>query len=574
MRKFLLSFGVLALGLAYVGLFQTTVSASPHKPNSYPERAIKQEEPLTEEITSTLESREPSVFYVSRNGDNSNGLSWSTAWRELNLINWDVIIPGDTIYIDGGPIDGSMTYSTTLEPAVSGTEELPVTIQLSNEVSHSGQAILFGGNSQPLPECGQLAWDQSELESAENYGIRINGGISNVVIDGTKRGGIVIHGWRETGVLFNPDRIDDGEDNNSQNVTLRFMEIYNNGKVFQADDVDNVTGESVEGSQDLFYPINSAPGIKLSGSGHTFEFLEVHDNAADAIQSNFTNPAGGVFNNIDDITIRNSWFYNQRPHSGTDNSPSTEICTAQNTSGCDEGGSPAMDATYFNYPTEPNDRQESFNWCTHNDGVQIYSSNDLNGLAIESSIMGPNLMNALILGDKGDENSTAWVNDLALKDVVFTRFSNNALGMNNDQPNVGANWTVDQVTFYGHFNKQNMGSLSLQSNAGQDEHLIANTVTVFGRAEFDDGNVQFENNCEYNLYLGSIDGNEEDPQFQQINDLEDIFEADLSIDFAEIFVDDYTVTNQGCNGAGSQLTSVGQLLTIFEDNSIVPIVVP
>src|SRR5205807_1143531 len=49
-----------------------------------------------------------STWYVSKNGNNADGLSWATAWNELNQINWSVVQPGETIQVDGG--SQSMTY--------------------------------------------------------------------------------------------------------------------------------------------------------------------------------------------------------------------------------------------------------------------------------------------------------------------------------------------------------------------------------------------------------------------------------------------------------------------------------
>ena len=42
------------------------------------------------------------VYYVSRTGSNGNGLSWATAWNELDQIGWSAVQPGDTILLDGG----------------------------------------------------------------------------------------------------------------------------------------------------------------------------------------------------------------------------------------------------------------------------------------------------------------------------------------------------------------------------------------------------------------------------------------------------------------------------------------
>lgn len=501
------------------------------------------------------------VRYVSKTGSNQDGLSWETAWSELNQIDWTQINPGDTIIVDGGQLGQSMVYTSTLEPSVSGTEELPITIQLSDEEGRNGTAVLFGGNSIPLPECGQLEWDESELNEAGNYGMVFRDGVSNIIVDGTRRGGFEIHGWRLGGITLDPDRTDNQVDNNTKDITLRYMEIYNNGRIELLPDLLPSGGDESVGPE-LYYPYHGSAGIKLAGTGHKFEFLEIHDNAADAIQSNFTDPSNGIFNNMDDITISNSWFYNQRAHSGIDNSPAGEVCTADDSSGCDEMGAPSMSAEYFRYPAEPTARREAFNWCTHNDGIQIYSAEDFNNLVIERSVMGPNLMNALILGDRGEPvKATAWVNNLVMNDVVITRFTNNALGMNNNQPNVGSNWQINQTTVYGHFNKENMASFSVQSNSDQIEHTVSNTINVFGRSEFPDGNIDLLNNCEFNMYTGSIGGVVENPNFFNVNASADIFEDDLAVDFATVFLDDYTPTSQNCRTVGSQLTSINQLWT-------------
>ncbi len=513
----------------------------------------------TDTIASVMEQESPSVLYVSKNGTNQDGLSWDTAWNELNQIDWTSVGPGDKIIIDGGELGQSMTYTSTLEPASSGTDDLPITIQLSEEEGRNGTAIIFGGNSIPLPECGQLEWDESELNEAGSYGMVFRDGVSNIIVDGTRRSGFVIHGWGRGGITLDPDRTDNQVDNNTRNITLRYFKIYNNGSIERAPDLPPSGNEENVGP-DLYYPYHGSAGIKLAGTGHKFEFLEVHDNAADAIQSNFTSPADGIFNNMDDISISNSWFYNQRAHSGVDNSPEEEVCTADDVSGCDESGAPSMSAEYHRYPAEPVARREAFNWCTHNDGIQIYSADDFNNLTIERSIMGPNLMNALILGDRGEPTkTTAWVNNLMMNDVVITRFTNNALGMNNAQPNVGSNWQINQTTVYGHFNKENMASFSLQSGGDQTEHLVSNTVNVFGRSEFPDGNVGFSNNCEFNMYTGSIGGQNENPQFVNVNQSADIFEDDLTVDFATVFLDNYTPTSPNCVSLGSRVASVGQL---------------
>ena len=84
-----------------------------------------------------------STYYVSKQGNNSNGLSWTTAWNELNQINWSTVKPGDTIEIDGSST--SVTYSTSLSIGSSGTGGSPITISKSQSTGHIGTPLTTGG---------------------------------------------------------------------------------------------------------------------------------------------------------------------------------------------------------------------------------------------------------------------------------------------------------------------------------------------------------------------------------------------------------------------------------------------
>ncbi|MFK7803245.1 MAG: hypothetical protein AB8G95_16545 [Anaerolineae bacterium] len=474
------------------------------------------------------------VYYVSRNGNNANGQSWATAWNELSRINWSVLKAGDTVYIDGG--SSSMTYRTTLKPAKSGTSDKPILLQLSAENGRNGQAIFFGGNRVPLPECGVKSWNDSQHKSAGSNAIYFDSGISNIIVDGRKMPGIVIHGWKSNGIQFNR--------NNTRNITLRYMEIYNNGGVRTEND----------GGVQIINPSHSDSGIEFAGVGHKFHFMRIHDNSADAIQS------ASAYNNMDNFELTDSWLYNQRPHSGSDNSPSSDICTSSNRSGCDEYGAPQMGPDYWNYPNTP--RREAFNWCTHSDGVQIYTGNDFNTMTIKRTIIGPNFMTGLILGDRNSSSTTAWVNNLTLEDVVITRFMHNGLGMKNPADHAGENWRLKNVTIYGHQSNTQKGALQMDWSRGSN-HVIEKTVMVYGEPKFADGHVTFNNNCEWNLYnKKSIGGQKVDPKFKNING-GDVFEPNLNVDFATVFKDDYTPTESRCSGLGSGTYSVSKLLSNF-----------
>ena len=94
------------------------------------------------------------TYYISKNGNNADGLSWATAWNELNKINWSLVQPGDTLLLDGG--SQSTTYTTTLTIGKSGTQADPIIVKRATDAGHNGQVILFGGRSVPLPYCGQV----------------------------------------------------------------------------------------------------------------------------------------------------------------------------------------------------------------------------------------------------------------------------------------------------------------------------------------------------------------------------------------------------------------------------------
>jgi hypothetical protein len=82
------------------------------------------------------------TFYLSKQGDNSTGASWSTAWNECDQIQWSVVQPGDTIAIDGG--SAGMTYATGLTVGKAGTSAQRISIVRSEEAGHDGPVTLRG----------------------------------------------------------------------------------------------------------------------------------------------------------------------------------------------------------------------------------------------------------------------------------------------------------------------------------------------------------------------------------------------------------------------------------------------
>ena len=87
----------------------------------------------------------PTTFYVSKNGDNSDGLTWETAWNDLDQIQWDQINVGhrDVVVIDGGA--RRMIYRKTLNVQKFGDHCGIVQISVSDEAGHDGQVVIAPG---------------------------------------------------------------------------------------------------------------------------------------------------------------------------------------------------------------------------------------------------------------------------------------------------------------------------------------------------------------------------------------------------------------------------------------------
>lgn len=113
----------------------------------------------------------PRTYYVSKNGDNTDGRTWATAWNEMDQIRWTEISPQrhDSLIIDGG--DSRMVYRKTMDIQVSPYYS-GVNISVSTEANHNGQAVIAPGNG--------------------SDGIIIHGG--GLIISGSRRSGLLIFG--------------------------------------------------------------------------------------------------------------------------------------------------------------------------------------------------------------------------------------------------------------------------------------------------------------------------------------------------------------------------------------------
>lgn len=168
----------------------------------------------------------------------------------------------------------------------------------------------------------------------------------------------------------------------SRAVHLRNLRVYNNGT-----GIKTATG---------WRPARSA--IIVGGRDHTLgPNLVVKNNGEDAIQSRWGQ------NNLSGLLVVGNWLYNSRLHSSGNGLP--------------------------------------FNWCTHSDSVQVYSGDIVRNIIISNNVLGPNVTNGAILGDKGTRTV---VHNVLIADNRFLHVNDNPI-LDNSPDDVDAlNWRVER----------------------------------------------------------------------------------------------------------------------------------
>jgi O-antigen/teichoic acid export membrane protein len=231
--------------------------SNPIPPSSSIERPLNPSDHLN-----PSEQMDDLTFYVSKEGNNTDGKSWETAWNEVDQIRWENVRPGDTIVISGGE------YHTNMKVEASGVSGAPITI------TTNGKQVILDGQRPAPPYCGESEYVSSVGKDAIDVE-----GQSFIVIDGQEWKGIVLRNSKR-GIMMR---------RGASNIIVRNVEIYDNGW-----SVGSGANTAPDGA-----------GVELGGSDVLFERVIIHDNGQDAFQAGW-----GVWN----FTLRNSWLYNSREH--------------------------------------------------------------------------------------------------------------------------------------------------------------------------------------------------------------------------------------------------------------------
>lgn len=347
-------------------------------------------------------ARAATTFFVSRNGNNTDGHSWATAWNNLDQINWTAVSAGDTIFIDGGStacpsnydftstrpgVVCGMLYNRTLTIGKSGTATAPITIKLASDSGHNGTAVFFGGRTTPLPYCTQASYAASSSGTRYATGI-VADGAQYVTVDGGRRSGIMVYGYDlGTGAYSTGIRTT----SNTAFDTFRNLEIFDNG-----------IPTTISGGYN-----SDDPGVRLWGHNLTFDQNLIHDNGQDEFQG-----AGQNGNPVNNITIKNSWMYEHR-----------------------------MNPKYpgFGFNGGPHSAG-----CTHADGIQIYGGGGQSGLTFDYNIFGPYLMQGIYPSDIG----TYYNNVSVTHSLILGNYSNNVNVDAQSPSTYPSNWQFTNDTLY------------------------------------------------------------------------------------------------------------------------------
>ncbi len=245
-----------------------------------------------------------------------------------------------------------------------------------------------------------------------NNGIYVRSGMSWVTVDGSKWQGIAIHGTADSGITF--------QSNTIHHVVMRNMEVYDTGSSIQS-----TGGDSQTPASGLWY--SDRPGVMPNGDTLLFENIRVHDNGEDAFQVG----SGGVTN----MTIRRAWLFNAR--------------------------------------FKPNGTV--FNSERHQDGVQIYSGSN-HDLLIDRSVLGPNLMQPLILGD-----GQTVVNNVTVSDTLA--YGNTNALMDGASTTHVTGWKITNSTV--DMGSSGRGSFDIGYNSTSDNRIsITNTIVTGTGGQF------------------------------------------------------------------------------------------
>jgi len=192
---------------------------------------------------------------------------------------------------------------------------------------------------------------------------------------------------------------------------------------------------------------------------------------------------------------------------------------------------------------------ESWNYCTHSDGLQYCSEPSASGLTVENSIFGPGFGQLFILGMDGRDST---MHDFTLRNTLLVGYPGNALGGQNiytyspsaSGPPTG--YVFDKVTSFKEVG-QNWWNFVIRGSS----HEMRNSIFMGGRSLYMAEEPLIVNTYRWQVIDGGSNFPEMDPMF-----VDSVFPG-LGDDFADF---DFTIQNPAMVGVGSTITKVSDLI--------------
>lgn len=475
------------------------------------------------------------TWYVSKNGDNSTGLSWAHAWNEMDQWDWAAIAPGDLINVDGGAIrstsnpvmdpaswaatrpgvngDG-MVYTASLVFRTSGTLANPIRVNVSNEGGHNGTVIHFGGRETLLPEANQVTYIPIGIGGGTGIDLR---SVSYVNINGTHRSGWIGYGWgqNKNALIGHAEEI--RLDENSSHINLANFEILDCG-VYEQYPLPS-SGATV------WKPDN--PGIRPGGTSNSLTNMLVHDCGQDPLQGASAASAW---------TFTRCWFYTRRQHT-----------------------------VYTGYGFQAGCQAIADQDTTHVDGIQWYAGGTHQGpMTFDTCLFGPMNNQGLYLGDSSQITS---FDNVTITNCLYLAPISHGIQGDVIDATTPANWSISHCTIHGPstafpgYTTPHWFAVELESGTG---HSIKDTIVTWNGGFYLLST--FTGTCSGNIYNGGANtipgGTNVDPGFVRALD-----PTNNTPTYTQIAALDLTPTAPAALGKGSSLHSIQDLLDLIDGSN-------
>lgn len=203
------------------------------------------------------------AWFVDKNATGLNdGTNWNNAWKSFSNINWNLIKPGNTIFISGGT--DSTVYNETLTIGASGKPGKFITITKGLDQGHNGIVIIDGQDNTELGIVisKSIGLDYLRISNItlknHNQSVLIRSLANVVYLDSLKirgqkgQGAITINGWNSVG---DPTVID--------SVFIRYCDIRSDKQIDAQ--TDNIF---VQYANNTFILNNHLEQLNIVGDNH------------------------------------------------------------------------------------------------------------------------------------------------------------------------------------------------------------------------------------------------------------------------------------------------------------------